>query len=145
MYNKVCIAIVFVYLNSLGQEHILKSTIYNISRNFCARTFIAKIWVFLRHLWSGNYFKDTVVNQTCHSTQAESLEISSTRQHKIMLNLNFRFSFNRVMPVVGALLTIVLAITVPVSWISFPGFVALLWLAYFFAFMHFSTIPTQVM
>ncbi|XP_023347667.1 uncharacterized protein LOC111716443 isoform X2 [Eurytemora carolleeae] len=56
-----------------------------------------------------------------------------------------RFSFNRVMPVVGALLTIVLAITVPVSWISFPGFVALLWLAYFFAFMHFSTIPTQVL
>jgi len=48
------------------------------------------------------------------------------------------------MPAVSIGMTLVMILTVPVSWYSFWGFVVLLWLGYFLSFMHFITVPFQV-
>ncbi|XP_023342097.1 uncharacterized protein LOC111711868 isoform X2 [Eurytemora carolleeae] len=56
-----------------------------------------------------------------------------------------RFSFNCLMPAVSIGMTLVMILTVPVSWYSFWGFVVLLWLGYFLSFMHFITVPFQIM
>ena len=106
-------------------------------------------YLFLRPLWNKrcpNHFQMFLYNFIC-STKAYFKLIDNHQQRNLFLlniSLLFRFMFNRLMPVVGILLTVVLTITVPVSQVSFYGFVALLWLGYFLAFIHFSTIPAQV-
>ena len=106
-------------------------------------------FLFLRPLWNKycpNHFQIFLYNFICSTIAYFKLMDNHQRRNLFLLNISllFRFMFNRLMPVVGILLTVVLAITVPVSQMSFYGFVALLWLGYFLAFIHFSTIPAQV-
>ena len=55
-----------------------------------------------------------------------------------------RFRFNRLMPCIAFLLTVVL-ISVPfIGEVSFAGLIVCIWIIYALSFTHFATVPAQV-
>jgi predicted MFS family arabinose efflux permease len=55
-----------------------------------------------------------------------------------------RFRFNRLMPVLAALLTIILICIFFIGQTSFVGLIICNWSIYLLSFSHFSTVPAQV-
>merc|ERR1719347_2487701 len=56
-----------------------------------------------------------------------------------------KFRFNRFMPVAGLFLTVILITIFYVVKVSFFGMVVCLFFIYFLSFIHFSTIPAEVL
>jgi len=54
-----------------------------------------------------------------------------------------RIRFNRLMPVIAALLTILLLSIFFIAQVSFPGLLITIWIVYALSFSHFSTVPAQ--
>jgi len=54
-----------------------------------------------------------------------------------------RIRFNRLMPVIAALLTILLLSIFFIGQVSFPGLLITIWTVYALSFSHFSTVPAQ--
>jgi len=54
-----------------------------------------------------------------------------------------RIRFNRLMPVIAALLTILLLSIFFIAQVSFPGLLITIWTVYALSFSHFSTVPAQ--